>query len=330
MTSSPTTRRIIAGALALTAWVGGTVAGALGGTAPAIARPTFQIGRAHGAYLPITDPERPIFLLLIGSDARPGTSLEEGLADSLHILGINVAAKRATLYGLPRDSYVPIASGGSNKINTAMSAGGPENQVATVEALTGIPIDYWVVTGFTEFSNFVRSIDGVTVQNPYAFSGSNKSYPAGEIVLDGPDALSFARERKGLPSGDFHRSWNQGLILEGFLQQFRGDFGKDQAATYEWLGSGLQQTDTDGADARGARPHVRGHAAASHARHEPRRDRHDGHGERDERGQPLEREPGVVGRHGQGRVHPGEGDPAGRPTRPVATRAAGVNDGPVG
>jgi len=244
VTSSPTTRKIIAGALALTAWVGGTVAGALGGTAPAIARPTFQIGRANGSYLPITDPERPIFLLLIGSDARPGTSLEEGLADSLHILGINVAAKRATLYGLPRDSYVPIASGGSNKVNTAMSAGGPENQVETVEALTGIPIDYWVVTGFTEFSNFVRSIDGVTVQNPYAFSGSNKSYPAGEIVLDGPDALSFARERKGLPSGDFHRSWNQGLILEGFVQQFRGDFGKDQAATYEWLGSGLQQTDT--------------------------------------------------------------------------------------
>ena len=61
----------------------------------------------------------------------------------------------------------------------------------------------------------MRSIDGVTVQNPYAFSGSNKSYPAGEIVLDGPDALSFARERKGLPSGDFHRSWNQGADPRG-------------------------------------------------------------------------------------------------------------------
>jgi len=244
VTTSRTTRRILAATLALTAWIGGTVAGALGGTTPAIARPTFQIGRANGSYLPITDPERPIFILLIGSDARPGTSLEEGLADSLHILGINVAAKRATLYGLPRDSYVPIASGGTNKINTAMSVGGPDNQVATVENLTGIPIDYWVVTGFNEFSNFIRQIDGVTVQNPYSFSGSNKSYPSGEITLSGPDALSFARERKGLPTGDFHRSWNQGLILEGLLQQFRGDFGKDQASTYQWLGSGLQQTDT--------------------------------------------------------------------------------------
>jgi LCP family protein required for cell wall assembly len=245
MTRSPTIRRIAAASIALMAWAAGTFAGALG-TAPAQARPTFVIGRAHGEFLPITDPERPIFLLLIGSDARPGTELENGLADSLHILGINVAAKRATLYGIPRDSWVPLSCGGENKINTAMSAcGGPQGQVDTVENLTGIPIDYYVLTGFNEFSNFIRSIDGVAVQNPYAFSGTGRSYAAGEIELDGPSALSFSRERKGLPSGDFHRSWNQGLVLEGLLQQFRGDFAKDQASTYHWLGSGLQQVHTE-------------------------------------------------------------------------------------
>jgi LCP family protein required for cell wall assembly len=244
MTTGATTRRLIAGVLALTAWVAGTVAGGLG-AAPAQARPTFVIGRANGSFLPITDPERPIFLLLIGSDARPGTPLEEGLADSLHILGINVAKQRATLYGIPRDSLVQLSTGGEGKINEAMAAGGPQAQVDTVENLTGIPIDYYVLTGFEEFSGFVRSIDGVTVQNPYSFSGSNRSYPAGELELDGPSALSFSRERKNLPSGDFHRSWNQGLVLEGLLQQFRAEFGKNQAATYEWLGSGLQSVHTE-------------------------------------------------------------------------------------
>lgn len=244
MTITSTTKRIVAGALALTAWVAGTLAGGLG-AAPAQARPTFVIGKANGSFLPITDPERPIFILLIGSDARPGTELEDGLADSLHILGINVAKNRATLYGFPRDSYVPISTGGTNKINTAMAAGGPQAQVDTVENLTGIPIDYYVLTGFEEFSGFIRSIDTVTVQNPYSFNGTNRSYPAGELELDGPSALSFARERKNLPSGDFHRSWNQGLILEGLLQQFRGDFGKDQAAMYQWLGSGLQEVHTE-------------------------------------------------------------------------------------
>lgn len=244
MTTTRTTRRILAGALALTAWITGTLAGAMG-AAPAQARPTFVIGKANGSFLPITDPERPIFILLIGSDARPGTPIEEGLADSLHILGINVAQNRATLYGLPRDSYVPISTGGSNKINTALPAGGPQAQVDTVQNLTGIPIDYYVLTGFEEFSTFIRSIDGVTVQNPYSFSGTNRSYPAGELELDGPSALSFSRERKNLPSGDFHRSWNQGIVLEGLLQQFRGDFGEDQAAMYDWLGSGLQEVQTE-------------------------------------------------------------------------------------
>ncbi len=239
------TRKIVAIVMALSAWVAGMLAGAVGGAAPAQARPTFVIGKAHAGYLPIADPERPIFLLLIGSDARVGTPVEEGIADSLHILGINVAANRATLYGIPRDSYVPLASGGTGKINSSLPAGGPQATVETVENLSGIPIDYYVLTGFDELIRFVDDIGGAQIDNPFGFTGHSNTYPKGEQTLDGKAALGFARERYALPSGDFHRSWNQGVLLQGLLQQFRGEFGADQAALYEWLGAGLREVQTE-------------------------------------------------------------------------------------
>ena len=86
----------------------------------------FKIERAHADYTPTLDGSEPIFVLLLGSDSRPGTPMNRGRSDSIHILGINPAAHRATLYGIPRDSWVPLATGGTNKINAAMPVGGPE------------------------------------------------------------------------------------------------------------------------------------------------------------------------------------------------------------
>ena len=64
--------------------------------------------------------------------------MNRGRSDSIHILGINPAQHRATIYGIPRDSWVTVSTGGTNKINAAMPVGGPEATVATVEQLTGI------------------------------------------------------------------------------------------------------------------------------------------------------------------------------------------------
>ena len=114
-----------------------------------------------------------------------------------------------------------------------------------MENLTGITLDYYVLTGFREFTNFINDIGGVTVDNPFAFAGQNRSWPVGEQTLDGASALAFSRERKSLPRGDFHRSWNQGVVLQGLLQQFRGEFTKDRAALYSWLGDGLREVHTE-------------------------------------------------------------------------------------
>jgi anionic cell wall polymer biosynthesis LytR-Cps2A-Psr (LCP) family protein len=138
-------RRVLAVTMALTAWVAGTLTGSLG-TAPATGMPMLQVGRAHAEFQPTLTGSDPIFVLVLGSDAREGTPLDGGLADSIHLLGINPDAGRATLFGIPRDAWVPLASGGTNKINAAMPAGGVEAQIATVEQLTGIAFDYYAPT----------------------------------------------------------------------------------------------------------------------------------------------------------------------------------------
>ena len=43
--------------------------------------------------------------------------------------------------GVARDSWVPLATGGRGKINSAMVFGGPRAEFDTVRSATGLPID---------------------------------------------------------------------------------------------------------------------------------------------------------------------------------------------
>lgn len=237
-------RRLLALTLALGAWVAGTVTGSLG-SAPATGMPILQVGRAHAEFEPSLTGDEPIFVLVLGSDAREPTPLEGGLADSIHVLGINPDAGRATLFGIPRDSYVPLASGGTNKINAAMPAGGVEAQIATVENLTGITIDYYALTGFDGFIGAVTGIGGLTVDVPYTVDGYATTFAPGEQRLRGSQALDLARTRKTLPRGDFDRSLHQGLLMVSALEQFRAEYAKDAGRMFTWLGSGLRNVETD-------------------------------------------------------------------------------------
>lgn len=239
------TKRILAAALALSAWIAGAVTASIGSAGTASALPVLSVGRAHAEFAPVMDGTTPIFILLIGSDARPETATEDGLADSLHLLGINPAERRATLFGFPRDSYVPIASGGTNKINVAMSQGGVQNQIATIENLTGISIDYYALTRFEGMIDASTQVDGIVIDAPLTFTGyAGTVFEAGEIELIGKEALEYARTRKSLSRGDFQRSFHQGVVVQGAVETFRGAFGDDPAALFQWLGAGLRNVET--------------------------------------------------------------------------------------
>ncbi len=238
------TKKLIAVVLGLSAWIGGTVAANIGST-PAAAAPLFVIQHAHAEYTPSLDGSDPIFVLLLGSDSRPGTPMNKGRSDSIHILGINPAEHRATVFGIPRDSYVPLATGGTDKINAAMPIGGPEAEIKTVEMLTGITFDYYALTGFNEVTQAVNQIGGLEVDVPYTVVGFDQTFPEGLHRMTGQQVLGFSRTRHSLPKGDFDRSLNQGVVLKSALTQFRSEFAKDPTRLYSWLGAGLRNTETN-------------------------------------------------------------------------------------
>lgn len=209
-----------------------------------------EINRAQQAeYTPARNRKRPLAVLVIGSDARPGEPVDERLADAIQLITVHPGLEGATILGFPRDSYVGIPGIGQNKINEALYAGGPELVVETVQELTGIPIDYYMLTSFQGVTTMVNRIDGLEVEVPYAMSdpASGAFLDPGPQVLDGDDILALARNRKSTPDGDFSRSENQGRILQSTLQRFRDDVGADPMALFRWiaLGSGHIITDLD-------------------------------------------------------------------------------------
>jgi polyisoprenyl-teichoic acid--peptidoglycan teichoic acid transferase len=238
-------RRILAAVTALAAGVTGLGVATLQAT-PAASVPLLQVGDAHAEFGPALRGNRPIFILILGSDARPGTPLEGGLCDSIHILGINPRAKRATLVGIPRDAYVPIANGGSNKINVALAQGGPRGMVDTVENLTGVTFDYFVLTGFEGIRRIFDALGGLRIDMPYGFEGhEGTTFSEGHQRLSGPETLEYSRTRKSLSHGDFDRSMNQGRVLLAALSQFRTEWRTEPSALFRWIAVGSRNVSTD-------------------------------------------------------------------------------------
>ena len=177
-----------------------------------------KVDRADGVDL---TPD-VVWILAVGSDARPGEDMTHTRGDALQLIGMNTKTGAATAIGIPRDSWVSIPGYGSEKINAALYFGGPQLMGQAVGDLVGIQPDYVFVTRFTFFQDMIKGIGGITVDNPVAFSDDAikppqypNGFPAGRIDLDGWSALAFARMRHYLPGGDFDRSANQQRVLRG-------------------------------------------------------------------------------------------------------------------
>lgn len=169
-----------------------------------------------------------MWILAVGSDARPGEEMTRTRGDALQLVGINTRTGAATAIGIPRDSYVPIPGVGSDRVNAAMYYGGPQLLGETVGNLVGVQPDYVFVTGFKTFQKMVTTIGGFYVHNPVAFSDpylKAQGFKKGRIRLGGYTALAYARVRKGLIGGDFDRSANQQRILRGIHHKIREKAG---------------------------------------------------------------------------------------------------------
>ena len=234
--------------IALAAWVLGSALGSLGGTVTARAQSTgVVVGKAHAGYTPSLTGSKPVVILAIGSGARPGENVMRSLGDSLHLIFLNPASKRAVLVGVPRDSYLPIPGRGTGKINSSMVYGGPELMVQTMEQNFGVTIDYWALTTFWGFTDMINAVGGLTVDVPFPMvdSFSRTDFSPGVQKLTGPEALAFSRDRHSMEQGDFARQENGGRLFLAALAQFKKQFKTDQARLFTWLGAGMRNIETE-------------------------------------------------------------------------------------
>ena len=205
-----------------------------------------QVGRA--AFAPGLPSNGPLFVLVIGSDARPGRSAVNARADSIHIVGVNPRLGRVSILGIPRDSWVAIPGSGTNKINAALVLGGPELLVRTVEQVSGIDIDAFVLTGFVGFERLVDAVGGIDVRIPYPIddSAAGAHLRAGPEHLNRSEALAFARARHDVPAGDFSRSFNQGRLIIAALTTLRRQVANGRPeALLPWALAGTRSLQTD-------------------------------------------------------------------------------------
>lgn len=187
-----------------------------------------------------------VFILVVGSDARPGEELRKSHADSLHLLAVNPKIGAATVLGFPRDCWVEIPGHGRGKLNSAMVLGGPDLLARTIENLTGLPIHYYVLTGFPGLTHIVDALGGVDVLVDHVMDDhdSGAHFEAGWHHFDGAQALAYSRDRHDVADGDFTRSAHQGDIILAALAKMRAEVGDDDALR-RWIGVLLRDADLD-------------------------------------------------------------------------------------
>ncbi len=198
------------------------------------------IGRVHDAFQPT---QGKVFVLVIGSDARTGNPTHSR-ADAIHILGVNTENMRGGILNFPRDSWVDVPGFGASKINEALYHGGPVLLAQTLEKLTGIRIDYWVLTAFEGFEGIIDDLNGVemTIPQDVYDSGSGARLKAGKQVLRYWEALAYVRSRKAFSGGDVARTTNQGSFLLALLRKLRTEVRHDPSELLNWIGTTRRHT----------------------------------------------------------------------------------------
>ncbi|AEG45128.1 LytR family transcriptional attenuator [Isoptericola variabilis J7] len=174
----------------------------------------------------------PLNILVLGSDSREGVNADvvadgnEGArADTTMILHISADRSRVEVVSVPRDSTVdipscPTSSGGETaplyktKFNAAFASGydtggdvesGALCVMKTLETLTDVRMDGFVVVDFAGFQKMIDAIGGVEICIPQRIESrkaDNLVLEAGVQELDGLTALKYARARTGAGLGD--------------------------------------------------------------------------------------------------------------------------------
>lgn len=189
----------------------------------------------RGSTFPTPSPwegKRRVNLIVLGVDYSESDSPDRAgppRADTMILVSVDPVSKTAGMISIPRDLWVEIPGMvRPNKINAAhrfgelyqLPGGGPGLAMRTVEALLGIPVDYYVRLDFQAFVRLIDELGGVKIDVPEEITidlqgdgpNTRKRLEPGRQVLPGEWALAYARARSS-KGGDYDRSQRQHQVM---------------------------------------------------------------------------------------------------------------------
>ncbi len=214
---------------------------------------------AHGNPL----SQQELAMLRAGDDVSTNT-------DTIILVRIPNNGKSATAISIPRDSYVEAPGLGKTKINGVFgqvklermkelveqqgmdpskaeplaTEAGREALIETVAKLTGVTVDHYAEIGLLGFALITDALGGVNVclKEPVYEPLSGADFPAGWQKLNGPQALSFVRQRHDLPRGDLDRVVRQQAVMASLAHQVISGKTLSSPATMNRLQQAIQRS----------------------------------------------------------------------------------------
>ena len=189
--------------------------------------------------------KEPFTILLMGVDSEiDGLNANAAFnGDTLMLITFNPKTLNATMFSIPRDTYVPIACNNNKyaKINSS-AAYGTSCVIDTVEQLTDITIDYYVKINFKGVVELVDALGGIEVDieapdfnynhgvncgGRFCEQNSDRdTSTSGMIYLDpglqtinGEEALAYARCRHLYLQSDIDRNKHQQQVVEAIAKK---------------------------------------------------------------------------------------------------------------
>lgn len=169
-------------------------------------------------------------IALFGIDTRPGEPVR---SDCMMIMTIDAGAGKIKLSSLMRDSKVQIEDHGEEKLCHAYSYDGPKGAIRAINQNLGMNITDYAEVNFIQMANLIGEVGGVEVEvsekerkeankfirEYYESFDMEPEYikKAGLQHLNGVQAMTFARIRKGGTGDDWGRVERQSIVLEAMF-----------------------------------------------------------------------------------------------------------------
>jgi LCP family protein required for cell wall assembly len=130
------------------------------------------------------------------------------------------------------------------KAEPQATAAAREALIATVAKLTGVTVDHYAEIGLLGFALITDALGGVDVclKDAVYEPLSGADFPAGWQKLDGPQALSFVRQRHDLPRGDLDRVVRQQVVMASLAHQVISGKTLSSPATLNRLQDAVQRS----------------------------------------------------------------------------------------